>query len=382
MNVLMICASAPTRERPRAHGFITALAKAGHSVTLVFVDRAGTTFDGLSEACERIVPVRRGAGLSLAVHAELAARPFDLAHLDGPAARLVEWPLPLPTVIDATGCGALRRERATRHGGLLWRAAQAAQTVGARRCQRAAVAHGARLLVATVDDAWAIGTAGDPPPGLYVVPSFVDLDRFAPPLALRDQATVVLDLRGLSGVEARAAISLAQATLARVWAQRSEVRLTILGRPPFPGAGQLAADGRVSFTGATSDPRGHLAKASLILAPVEPGGAPAHAPLEAMATGAPVVTTLALAHELGAAPGHEISVAADPAGWAQAILALLDDPPYRGQLGRAGRRLVELRHGQRAVAAALEEVYAATVGSALAEWRLEVGLAEARRDES
>lgn len=380
MRILMISPAAPTRERPRAHGLIAALARAGHSLTLVFVDRAGTAFDGLTDACERIVPVRHARALDMAVQAELAVAPYDLAHLDGAAAALVEAPLPLPAVIDAGACALLRRERAAREGGPLQRLAGAVRAARARRCQRAAVAHRVRVLVASAADAWALRALVPAPPEVHVVPCPVDLERFAPPAALREQASVLLDLRGLERAEAVAAIDLAHAALSQVWAQRADIRLTVLGRAPLGGAGRLAGDDRVTFTGATSDPRGHLARATLALAPLLPVAAPAHAPLEAMATAAPVVAAPRVAEHLGAIPGHEVAVAADAAGWAAAILALLDDPPYRGRLGRAGRRLVELRHSPQVIAALLENIYAAALGSPIADWRMAVGLGAPQLD--
>ncbi|NTU83113.1 MAG: hypothetical protein HGA45_27710, partial [Chloroflexales bacterium] len=243
MQVLMICAAAPTRERPRAHGFITALARAGHAVTLIFVDRAGTAFDDLEDRCERIVPVRR-RDLTAAAQAELAAHKFDLAHIDGPAAPLVIGSFGLPTVIDGAVCGAMRHERAARAAGLLLRAARATQAARARRYLRAARATGARMIVTTPVDSWAYKVLGDVPRGIYVVPSLVDLERFTPPLRLREQATVLLDLRGLDQAEMLAALRLGQSIMARVWAQRSYVRLSVLGEPPFGTAGRLATDGR------------------------------------------------------------------------------------------------------------------------------------------
>lgn len=374
MKALMICASAPTRDHPRTHGFIAALARAGHAVTLIFVDRAGTAFDDLADRCERTVPVHRPRELIEVVRAELGANPYDLVHVDGPAAPLIDGPLGLPTVVDGAACGLMRRERAARAATPLIRAARVVQAGRARRFVGAARALSARMIIATPDDRWAYTTLGYEADALHVVPSLIDLERFAPPARLREQATLLLDLRGLDQAEAMDALSLTRTIMAEVWAQRSDVGLTVLGQPTFGTAGHLATDGRVIFTGPVSDPRGHLAAATLALVPVVPGGSPPHAPLEAMATATPVLACPALACDLEAAPGHELAIASSVEGWSRMALALLDDAPYRGRLGRAGRHLVELRHGPRPVINALENVYAATVGSAIARWRLEVGL--------
>lgn len=381
MNVLIICASAPTRAQPRTHGFIVALARAGYAVTLIFVDRAGTTFDDFADLCARTVLVPRRKALIEVVRAELAANTYDLVHIEGAAASLIDAPLGLPTVIDGSSCGPMRHERAARGAGTLVRAARVVQAEQARRFLRAARALDARMITATPDDGWAYGALGYGADALHVVPSLVDLERFAPPTRLREQASLLIDLRGLDRAEVTEAMRLTKATMAEVWAQRPEVRLTVLGPPTFGSAGRLATDGRVTFTGPVSDPRGHLATATLALAPVLPGSAPTHTPLEAMATGVPVLGSPALAREIEGTPGHDLAIVSGAEAWSRTALALLDDAPYRGRIGRAGRHLIELRHGYRPVLAALENVYAATVGSLMAKWRLEVGLDQLRREE-
>ena len=82
-------------------------------------------------------------------------------------------------------------------------------------------------------------------------------------------------------------------------------------------------------------------------------------PLEAMASGVPVVATT-----VGAFPdlvrhgetGALVSPS-DPAAFAAAVAGLLDDAGGRAAMGRAARAHVEARHGIEAEARALEDVY-------------------------
>jgi glycosyltransferase involved in cell wall biosynthesis len=291
-------------------------------------------------------------------------------------------PLPLPTVLDAATCGSLRAARAAERAAPLASVRARAALPALRRAERAAAHRFGRLLVAAESDAAALrALLGDEGGAVHVVPSILDVERFAPPLQLRDPATLLLDLRGLGRAETRAALGLAAAAMPQVWAQRGDVRLTVAGPFPFGAAGRLAGDPRVVFTGPVHDPRGHLAAATLVLAPLSPAASAPHAALEAMACGAALVAGAHLASDLAATPGEELLVADTPAQLAAAALALLDDAPYRGRVGRAGRRLVEREHRWERGLYALENVYAAATGSPIAEWRLEVGLDRAVRHE-
>jgi glycosyltransferase involved in cell wall biosynthesis len=202
----------------------------------------------------------------------------------------------------------------------------------------------------------------------------VDTRRLRPPLRLRDPATILVDLRQLTRHEVGVALANAAATMSVLWAERADVRLTVLGHVPFGAAGRLATDPRVVFTGPVQDAAGHLGAATLVLTPVEPlVGLPVSV-LEALASATPLVTGSTLAADLGAAPGEVVLAADTPVAQAGLALALLDDPPYRGRLGRAGRSLVEQSHSPERTLEALEHVYAAATGSAIAEWRLELGM--------
>lgn len=383
MDLLVLCAEAPTAAHPRPHGLIAALARRGHSVTLLFADEAGTTFDDLAEHCRQMLPVRRRR-LAAAARAEAANGAYDLAHVDGPAAGLLGDRPGLPCVLDLATCGSLRRARAVGFLGPIARLTHLVTLPARRRAEAALVARFSRVIVATNEDAAALrrlGKGGDERSNIHVVPSTIDTERFAPPTSLRDPATLLLDLRELSRAEARAALGAVSSTMPLIWAQRADIRLTVLGPLPLGAAGPLSGDPRVVFTGPVHDPRGHLGSATLALAPFGPAASAPHAALEALATGTALVAGTALARDLAAAPGLELATADTPRQIAATALALLDNPPYRGQLGRAGRRLVERHHSWERAVASLEEVYGAATGAPLAEWRLEVGMDRPRPSE-
>lgn len=377
MDVLFICGEAPTAAHHRTNGLIAALARRGHSVSLIFADEAGTAFDGLDEHCRSVLPVRRRQ-LADAAAGAIREGAYDLIQVDRAADALFHAPPALPAVIDAVVCAGLRAERAARGVGPLARAARSARLPYLRRDEAAMLTRYRRVIVACEEDAAAlralVDADGEGQGGVHVVPSPIDLERFAPPLRLRDPATLLLDLRELGRAEAVAALGAVAAALPTIWEQRAEVRLAVIGHVPLGAAGRLAGDPRVVFSGTVHDPRGHLTAATIVLAPAEPATTAPHAALEALATATPLIACAALARDLGAAPEEELLVAETPAGMARAALALLDDAPFRGRLGRAGRRLAARRHSWEQAVAALEDVYGAATGSAIADWRLEVGL--------
>lgn len=382
MDILFICAEAPTVAHHRPHGLIAALARRGYSVTLIFGDEAGTVFDDLAEHCRRVLPIRRRQ-LAEAVQREVEGGSYDVIHVDRSARGLVPDRMPRPSVLDAAVCSSLRLERSLRTRGLLARATRGAWLPAIRREEAAVLTRYQRVLVACQDDAEALreiggaASAGIGQSGVHVVPTPIDGERHGPPLRLRDPATLLLDLRDMSRAEASAALGAVGAALPALWEQWGDARLTVMGHVPLGKAGWLAGDPRVVFTGHIHDPRGHLSAATVVVAPVATV-APPHTTLEALATGTAVVASEALARELGATPGDELLVADAPAELARAALSILDDAPFRGRLGRQGRRLVERCHSWERALAALEDVYAAATGSAIAEWRLEVGLDQPR----
>ncbi|GAA3303892.1 glycosyltransferase family 4 protein [Streptomyces cinereospinus] len=143
-------------------------------------------------------------------------------------------------------------------------------------------------------------------------------------------------------------------------------RLVLVG--DGPGRDRLRAPAPVRFAGAVADPAPWYQAADLVVLPSRWEGM-ALAPLEAMACGRPVVTTdVDGAREslpAGLAP-HCLVPPEDPAALADAVAALLLDPPLRDSLGHRARRHVLAAHDVRHTAGAVAEVYRALLGTGTA----------------
>jgi glycosyltransferase involved in cell wall biosynthesis len=204
---------------------------------------------------------------------------------------------------------------------------------------------------------------GNPPAPITVIPNGVDLDYFAPQAEPREPATLVLSGKMSYHANTAAALFLGREIMPLVWARRPDVQVAIVGSAPPREVQALADDPRVSVTGFVPDLRPYLARASLAVAPLRYGVGIQNKVLEAMAMGAPVVAARQVARALQAEDGAELRFAERPAQYAEVILALLDSPAERERMGQAARRYVEQRHDWRQIAAGLEQVYSAAIGS-------------------
>jgi glycosyltransferase involved in cell wall biosynthesis len=79
--------------------------------------------------------------------------------------------------------------------------------------------------------------------------------------------------------------------------------------------------------------------------------------LEAMAMGKPVVATRLGAEGYPVTDGRELRLADTPADFAQAVVALLDSPARRAELGQIARDFVERRYDWRVIVPYMEQVY-------------------------
>ncbi len=119
----------------------------------------------------------------------------------------------------------------------------------------------------------------------------------------------------------------------RIWSQRADIKLLVAGPLPARMARGGPADPRI--VSVSADDRRAIARATIAIAPGD--GLSADEALLAMGAGTPLVASPPIARALQAAPGDELLLAAGAAELARAVLELLDDPRYGGQIGRSGR---------------------------------------------
>jgi glycosyltransferase involved in cell wall biosynthesis len=208
---------------------------------------------------------------------------------------------------------------------------------------------------------------------LSVLPNGVDLEYFAPNFALNDahadSARIVFSGKMSYHANITAACHLVHDIMPRVWAQRPDAEVWIVGKDPTlevralasekarSRAGQTHPQGRVVVTGSVPDIRPYLQQAAVAVAPIVYGAGIQNKVLEAMACGTPVIASKQATSALAVENGRELMTASDVAGFAEAIVSLLDDPQRREEFTQKGRAYVEQKHSWDCASRQLEDVY-------------------------
>lgn len=416
MNILFISAYVPSPIRVRPYGFIRALARRGHHITLVCGANAddGPALNALRDICTRIVTVHVskaemlwnalralpgdlplqaalsfGQRLCDAVRIEDRSKRYDVAHIEHLRTSALGYALlHTPAVLDSVDSISLLFERALRGSPSFKSRALALIDLARTRAYEARYTrHFERVIVSSPEDAWALRTlrrhlyppaqpaaqrrfdsVADAPhnqDAITVVPNGVDLDYFTPQPIARARATIVFSGKMSYHANEAAALHLVHDIMPLVWACRPETRVVIAGNAPPPSVRALAADRRVTVTGYLDDLRPAIAGATLAVAPLRYGVGIQNKVLEAMALATPVVAARQASRALHAVEGRDLLLAEQPHEYADAILSLMNDPQRAAAIGAAGRRYVEQYHTWDAAAQRLEQVYASAIELAL-----------------
>jgi sugar transferase (PEP-CTERM/EpsH1 system associated) len=201
-----------------------------------------------------------------------------------------------------------------------------------------------------------------PSPSISVLPNGVDLAYFTPDGGVaREAATLVVSGKMSYHANVTMVLFLVNEILPLVWARKPEVKLWIVGKDPSNQIKDLARYPAITVTGTVDDIRPYLQAATIAVAPIQYGAGIQNKVLEAMACGAPVISTSQAISALEAQPGQDLLVADQPAEFADTILAFLDNREQQRQIGAAGRRYVEQHHNWDHIAAQLEEIYLAAI---------------------
>ena len=286
----------------------------------------------------------------------------------------------IPVVYDSVDCISLLFEQAVQSGAQLRsRLMTAVDLARTRRYEAQLLTRYDRVVVTSQRDKEALERLagrylppGAQPSAITVVTNGVDLEYFRPGVPSpspvptgedqgggeeRDGRTVVFTGKMSYHANVAAALYFAQEVLPHVWAGDPSVRFQIVGKDPPEAIRRLAADERIQVTGTVDDLRPYLSGATVAVCPALYAVGIQNKVLEAMAMGAPVVSTPAGCAALAAEVGRDVLVAEGEEAFAAAVLRVCSDPALAQGLAAAGRRYVEEYHSWEAGARRLVEVY-------------------------
>lgn len=255
----------------------------------------------------------------------------------------------VPVILDLIDSLALNMENRAAHSSLLaplWR-------LEAKRLlawERAAIEQAeAATVVAERDRAFLGGEK------LRVLPFGIEIPPELPPRAAAPEYELVLtgNLGYFPSVDG--VTFFLREVWPRLCAAQPEVKLLLAGaRPPHALKKLAAATPGVDLVADPPDLREQLRRGAIAIAPLRAGSGTPIKILEAMAAGLPVVASPSALAGLDSFPTAAARSAADPAAFADGILALLADPAAAEAQRRLAYDWVKARHDRRAVAAGLE----------------------------
>ena len=178
---------------------------------------------------------------------------------------------------------------------------------------------------------------------VHVIPNGVDCAAVADLPTGRRNPPAVLFLGTMSwGPNANAAkflVDLLPALRQRV----PDVTMLIVGRDPPPALAVLNGSPGIEVTGAVSEVKPYLLRASVMAVPLDAGGGTRLKILEAFAAGLPVVSTGIGAEGIEATPGRHLAIA-ERAQFADALCDMLLSPDVSTHIAAEARALARLKY--------------------------------------
>ncbi len=224
-----------------------------------------------------------------------------------------------------------------------------------RALERESVARTRQHVFCSAEDA-ARFTARHPEVSAHVVPSGVDLARFAPTDERREADHLLL----LGSLDYEPNVRGLEHFLAGAWprlrAARPNVRLSIVGRDPDRTRLAVLPAG-VTLVGEVNDVRPWLARAGALVVPLDVGGGTRLKLVEAAAMGCPIVTTAVGAEGLAFADGVHLSRTGGIEALGEVLIEELAHPKGLARRAAAARELTVARYGWDRLAASLEDAW-------------------------
>lgn len=221
-----------------------------------------------------------------------------------------------------------------------------------RMCERAD-----RVIAVSNADAAAIQQL-DPSVRVQVIPNGVDTEYYrrenVTPIDLPPHSMVftgTMDFRP----NVDAVLWFACEVLPLVKRSVPDVHFVIVGQRPHGRLDVLRDETSITITGDVEDTRPYIAAASVVVIPLRMGSGTRLKVLEAFSMEAPIVSTTLGAEGFSIEHNRELLLADDPAGFAQSIVELIQQPERSRSLGQAGRALAIDHYEWRKIVPMFEE---------------------------
>lgn len=190
---------------------------------------------------------------------------------------------------------------------------------------------------------------------LWTVPNGVDTDYFVPDAPeVRESNSIVLC--GGFGVyrNSEAAIWFARTVFPRVRLDISNAEFWIVGSNPNQEVRQLAETPGIHVTGTVEDVRPFYARAAVSVAPYRYGEGTKLKVLEAMASGAPVVSTPIGCQGIEVKDGEHVLIVNSAEEFSKRIVYLLRDDELRRSMAARARSVIEREYAWKKIVGDLE----------------------------
>ena len=284
----------------------------------------------------------RSAGLRERVTRLVAEQDYDLVYTHLIRVAEVTRKLPLPKVMGMQVAQALNLGRMRAHvKDPLRRLFYGLEAAKVRPYEVEAAADFDRVFLCGPADIAALEETA-PVPNARVCPhgqDVPDLDRVR--AAKREPGAIVISGVMSTYTNVDAACWFAEEILPRVRERVPHAAFWIVGRKPQRRVRALARPGVVEVTGEVPDVADWLCRAEVAVAPLRAAAGMQNKLVQAMACELGVVATAAANEGIGATPDEHLLLRNDAAGFADAVIRLLEDGALRQKLARAARGLVE-----------------------------------------
>ena len=407
MNILFVVPYVPNQIRVRPYNLIRHLAQLGHRITLLTIwtnENERQTLEDLEGYCTQVKAVNLPTWRSFincllalpsrqplqAVYSwdsnlaediySLAAKtndsdPFDIVHVEHLRgarygidlnSRLSERKPPLPIVWDSVdSISLLFRQAMVQSKSMFSRGLTRFELSRTERYESWLLDQFDQVLVTSENDKNAFLSLSEQDgkeSGVEVLPNGVDLGYFKPVEGIeRNKKDIVLSGKMSYHANVTMVMGFVQDIMPLVWEKHADVQVWIVGKDPPQTLQVLADNPNIHVTGTVDDIRPYLQMATLSASPISYGAGIQNKVLEAMACATPVIATPQAVSALGVKAGEEVVAASNANSFAENVIALLEEPERREEIGKAGRRFVERNHDWAVIAARLEDVYSQAI---------------------